>query len=359
MVWSRFFAPCMLPLAPGYLSYVTGLTGTNLTAAGNASTGATRTATRPSSRTPGAGGGRAGAVRGRVHRRVHPARLRRRAVRPHAAGARPRHPRHRRSVDCRARPRVAGVLPGLSRTWRISRLPKAGLAGAPLLGATFALSWTPCLSPTLRAVLGLAAVQGSAARGTLLAAAYSLGWGCRSSASAPACPACCICRGLSAGTGVWVTRLGGVLLVAGGLALATRRMDRVRQLASGHRRPRPDRHLTRKGGSGVNLGAVLLTGVLPGSVLLRRGPGRSRPLAAAQVPRNRHDHCCGAGRGRDAALWYVHRHWCQRRDPTQSLQPVGAASVSSAAGPVLRWPASCRCATADRATQYDGAAAAG
>jgi cytochrome c-type biogenesis protein len=177
MVWSRFFAPCMLPLAPGYLSYVTGLTGTNLTAAGNASTGATRTATRPSSRTPGAGGGRAGAVRGRVHRRVHPARLRRRAVRPHAAGARPRHPRHRRSVDCRARPRVAGVLPGLSRTWRISRLPKAGLAGAPLLGATFALSWTPCLSPTLTAVLGLAAVQGSAARGTLLAAAYSLGMG--------------------------------------------------------------------------------------------------------------------------------------------------------------------------------------
>jgi cytochrome c-type biogenesis protein len=129
MVWSRFFAPCMLPLAPGYLSYVTGLTGTNLTAAGNASTGATRTATRPSSRTPGAGGGRAGAVRGRVHRRVHPARLRRRAARPHAAGARPRHRDHRRSVDCRARARVRRCPAGPVAHWRISRLPKAGLAG--------------------------------------------------------------------------------------------------------------------------------------------------------------------------------------------------------------------------------------
>jgi cytochrome c-type biogenesis protein len=116
----------------------------------------------------------------------------------------------------------AGVpVAGLQRGWRLHQLPRAGLAGAPLLGATFALSWTPCLSPTLTVVLGLAAVQGSAARGTVLAAAYSLGMGL---------PFVGVALGLGwlARTvrvirrhGALVTRVGGVLLVAVGLALMT------------------------------------------------------------------------------------------------------------------------------------------
>jgi cytochrome c-type biogenesis protein len=114
-----------------------------------------------------------------------------------------------------------GVLPGLSRTWRISRLPKAGLAGAPLLGATFALSWTPCLSPTLTAVLGLAAVQGSAARGTALAAAYSLGMGLPFIGFGAGLPRLLRLSAFLRRHGPWVTRLGGALLVAVGLALVT------------------------------------------------------------------------------------------------------------------------------------------
>jgi cytochrome c-type biogenesis protein len=114
-----------------------------------------------------------------------------------------------------------GVLPGLSRTWRISRLPKAGLAGAPLLGATFALSWTPCLSPTLTAVLALAAVQGSAARGTALAAAYSLGMGLPFIGFGAGLPRLLRLSAFLRRHGPWVTRLGGALLVAVGLALVT------------------------------------------------------------------------------------------------------------------------------------------
>lgn len=67
----------------------------------------------------------------------------------------------------------------LQRDARIHRLPRAGLAGAPLLGITFALGWTPCIGPTLAVVLGLAAASDSASalRGATLAVAYCLGLG--------------------------------------------------------------------------------------------------------------------------------------------------------------------------------------
>ena len=74
----------------------------------------------------------------------------------------------------------AGVLDRLTLTGRIFRpswRPRAGLAGAPLLGLMFGLTWTPCIGPTLSAVLGLAGTSGTAARGALLALAYGLGLG--------------------------------------------------------------------------------------------------------------------------------------------------------------------------------------
>ena len=72
---------------------------------------------------------------------------------------------------------VLGAVPGLSRTIRLGHRPKVGLAGAPLLGVMFGVGWTPCIGPTLAAVLSLATTSGTAGRGALLSFAYSLGLG--------------------------------------------------------------------------------------------------------------------------------------------------------------------------------------
>lgn len=70
-----------------------------------------------------------------------------------------------------------GFIPGLQRTMKSGRLPAAGLAGAPLLGVLFGLGWTPCIGPTLGAVQGLAITEASAGRGALLSLAYCAGLG--------------------------------------------------------------------------------------------------------------------------------------------------------------------------------------
>jgi cytochrome c-type biogenesis protein len=65
----------------------------------------------------------------------------------------------------------------LQQTFKVPFSPKAGLAGAPLLGMVFALGWTPCIGPTLAAVLMLASTTGDPVRGGILATVYSLGIG--------------------------------------------------------------------------------------------------------------------------------------------------------------------------------------
>jgi cytochrome c-type biogenesis protein len=70
-----------------------------------------------------------------------------------------------------------GLMPGAQLEWRLHRAPRLGVWGAPFLGLLFGLGWTPCIGPTLGAVQTLAFTEASAARGALLSAVYCLGLG--------------------------------------------------------------------------------------------------------------------------------------------------------------------------------------
>jgi len=64
----------------------------------------------------------------------------------------------------------------LNREWHLHALmARAGKGGAIVTGAAFAIAWTPCIGPTLGAILTLAASSGSALRGATLLAVYSAG----------------------------------------------------------------------------------------------------------------------------------------------------------------------------------------
>lgn len=114
-----------------------------------------------------------------------------------------------------------GVIPGLQRELRFHRMPTWGIAGAPLLGVVFGLGWTPCIGPTLAAVQTLAFTEASALRGAVLSFVYCLGLGLPFVVLAVAFSRAAEALGWVRRNYVWVMRVGGAMLIAVGVLLAT------------------------------------------------------------------------------------------------------------------------------------------
>jgi cytochrome c-type biogenesis protein len=114
-----------------------------------------------------------------------------------------------------------GAVPWFQRDLRVHRRPSLGLLGAPMLGVLFGLGWSPCVGPTLTAVLALSLDGGSATRGGILAVAYSLGLGLPFVLVALAFRRVMGALGWVKKHYVWVMRLGGAMLVAIGVLLVS------------------------------------------------------------------------------------------------------------------------------------------
>ncbi|MBC9953980.1 cytochrome c biogenesis protein CcdA [Leucobacter sp. cx-42] len=70
-----------------------------------------------------------------------------------------------------------GAFSKLQNKKQLKLKPRVGLAGAPVLGIVFAIGWAPCMGPTLGVVMTLAAQSGSVGRATVLALFYCIGLG--------------------------------------------------------------------------------------------------------------------------------------------------------------------------------------
>jgi len=201
-----FLSPCVLPLAPGYVSYVTGLTGSQLSdphgRRGRILIGSLLFVLGFSLVfiAYGAAFGGLGSLLLQYQDPIN----RILGVIVIAMGL-----------------AFMGLIPGLNRDLRLHTAPSWSLAGAPILGVAFGLGWSPCIGPTLAAVQSLAFSEASALRGAILSFFYCLGLGL---------PFILLALLFSRAAGalawvrrnnLWIMRVGGGLLVVVGLLLLT------------------------------------------------------------------------------------------------------------------------------------------
>ena len=159
-----FLSPCVLPLVPGYLSYITGVAGARAT---SKRTSVSKSRAAWGSLVFVAGFSVVFVSYGALFGGIGQVLL-----------------EYQRPIQMVMGVLVVilgigflGLIPALQRDIRIHRIPTGTLVGAFLLGAIFAIGWTPCIGPTLAAVQVMALSEASATRGALLSAAYCLGLG--------------------------------------------------------------------------------------------------------------------------------------------------------------------------------------
>jgi cytochrome c-type biogenesis protein len=224
-----FLSPCVLPLVPAYLSYVTGMSAADLAAEPPRVSDGPGAALAIEARVASTGGGRrrSKALLGSI---LFVAGFSAVFILFGAAfgyaGA--QLDAHQVLIDRIAGGVAIGMglafmgwLPGFQREFRFHRLPVVGLAGAPLLGVAFGVGWSPCIGPTLGVVLGLAGNSATAGRGALLTTAYCAGLGIPFVLAGVG-----FRRALGAFAVIkrhysWVVRGGGLLLIVVGVLLVT------------------------------------------------------------------------------------------------------------------------------------------
>lgn len=212
-----FFSPCVLPLVPGYLSYVTGVSGTDL---GDARRG--RMVLGASLFVLGftvvfVSGGALFGYFGQTLQEQ-------KGVLSQILGV----------FMILMGVFFMGLMPWLTqREFRFHRRPAAGLVGAPVLGALFGIGWTPCIGPTLASVIALSSQQSSAGRGAVLTVAYCLGLGVPFVLTAVAFRKALGAFGWVKRHYVWVMRIGGTMMIVTGVLLLTGAWDSLVQQMQG------------------------------------------------------------------------------------------------------------------------------